>query len=214
MNHNALIIAGGWEGHQPAITAKILGDVLQEHNVHVDYMDALEDLAAKDRLKVDLIVMNWTMGHIPTNALENLLLTVEAGAGIAGLHGGMGDAFRDQPAYQYMVGGQWVAHPGDDGVEYRVHIVDHDSPITRGLNDFDVVSEQYYMHVDPAIHVLATTSFPRAEMPVAWTTSYGAGRVFYCSLGHSPSIVRMQPVLTMVERGMMWALVQREANAI
>ncbi|PSR22438.1 MAG: hypothetical protein C7B45_06885 [Sulfobacillus acidophilus] len=212
MEHKAVIVAGGWEGHQPTVTAKILADVLQEHDVQVEYMEALEELNVAERLNVDLIVMNWTMGHIPDNALENLLDAVQAGVGIAGLHGGMGDAFRDQPAYQYMVGGQWVAHPGDDGVAYRVHIVDHESPITRGLNDFDVVSEQYYMHVDPAIHVLATTTFPQAEMPVAWTTRYGAGRVFYCSLGHSPNIVRMEPVLTMMERGMMWALRQREVN--
>ena len=79
------------------------------------------------------------------------------------------------------------------------------SPITAGLSDFEVTSEQYLMHVDPGNTVLATTLFGDTVMPVTWTKRYGKGRVFYCSLGHQAATVRMPPVLTMVTRGLVWA---------
>lgn len=130
-----------------------------------------------------MIVPNWTQGTIEQDQLQPLLKAVEQGTGLAGLHGGMGDSFRMEVDYQFMVGGQWVAHPGNDGVEYKVHIKDPDHPLTEGMEDFTVVSEQYYMHVDPAIHVHATTRFPVAEgpyqtngevdMPVVWTKKNG-----------------------------------------
>ncbi|MCY0900276.1 MAG: ThuA domain-containing protein [Firmicutes bacterium] len=210
----ALIVSGGWSGHHPIVVGQLLGEFLEAEGVKVEHVYALEELAVPARLQVDLIVMNWTMGQISSEALDHLLTAVHEGTGLAGLHGGMADAFRDQPAYQFMVGGQWVEHPGGDGMAYRVHIVDRDSPIMAGISDFDVVTEQYYLHIDPAIHVLATTTFPQCEMPVAWTTRYGAGRVFYCALGHHPDIVRMPPVATLMARGMRWAMrvPRRSAN--
>jgi hypothetical protein len=114
-----------------------------------------------------------------------------------------------------MTGGQWVAHPGNDGTKYHVNIGPAKSPITDGLKDFDVSSEQYYMHVDPAVKVLATTEFPVADgphapngkvaMPVVWTKLYGKGRVFYNSLGHQANIVESEPCLTLMKRGLLWA---------
>ena len=114
-----------------------------------------------------------------------------------------------------MTGGQWVAHPGNDGVKYRVKIGPNRSPITEGISDFDVASEQYYMHIDPAVKVLATTHMPVAdgphmpngdlEMPVVWIKQYGKGRVFYDSLGHQANIVEAEPNLTLMRRGFNWA---------
>ena len=115
-----------------------------------------------------------------------------------------------------MTGGQWVAHPGGDGVPYRVNVRRGSSPITEGIEDFDVKSEQYYMHVDPANEVLATTRFPvipgphdvnkPVDMPVAWTRLWGKGRVFYSSLGHHDDVFDNSPsAAVLMERGMLWA---------
>jgi type 1 glutamine amidotransferase len=127
----------------------------------------------------------------------------------------MCDSFRDCTDWQFLTGGQWVAHPGDDGVRYAVQISDAKHPITQGISDFEVESEQYYMHVDPAVRVLATTKFPVANgphvtngefhMPVVWTKMYGSGRVFYCSLGHKRSVLEMEPVRELMRRGFGWA---------
>jgi len=206
----ALIVQGGWDGHYPKETSAIMAEALRGQGFEVEVADTLDALRDGERLKqLNLIVPQWTMGHIEADQLNPLLEAVRSGVGLGGIHGGMGDAFREQTEYQFAVGGQWVAHPGGI-VTYSVHIEDEPSPITQDLEDFEVTSEQYYMHVDPAIEVLATTVFEGiAEkpvvMPVTWTKTYGEGRVFYCSLGHTPDVLELPPVLTMVTRGLLWA---------
>jgi type 1 glutamine amidotransferase len=135
---------------------------------------------------------------------------------LAGCHGGMCDAFRDATEWQFMTGGQWVAHPGNDGTLYTVNIRKNcSSPIVDGLDDFSLKSEQYYVHVDPAVNVLATTRFPTAkgyhatngavDVPVAWTKMWGFGRVFYSSLGHHDDVFDIFQAQEMMLRGMLWA---------
>ncbi len=203
----ALIVQGGWQGHEPKQVSEVLARALRENGFEVEVSDTLDSFKDEERLSsLDLIVPEWTMGAIEREQLPPLLAAVRSGVGIAGVHGGMGDAFRYETEYQYMVGGQWVAHPGGDGVEYEVHIEDVPSPITEGLDDFSVCSEHYYMHVDPGNQVLATTRFGDVIMPVAWTKTYGRGRVFYCSLGHVAQVFDQAPeILTLVTRGMLWA---------
>ncbi|WP_438449383.1 ThuA domain-containing protein [Gorillibacterium sp. sgz5001074] len=202
----ALIVQGGWDGHQPKEVSEILAGLLREEGFEVEISDTLDAFLDVDKLKaLDLIVPVWTMGSITKEQLNPLLEAVRSGVGIAGCHGGLGDSFRNETEFQYMVGGQWVAHPGNDGVHYKVCIKDKNNPLMAGLDDFDVVSEQYYMHVDPANQVLAVTYFGETEMPVVWTKQYGEGRVFYCSLGHQANIVAMPEVLTIMRRGMVWA---------
>jgi type 1 glutamine amidotransferase len=142
---------------------------------------------------------------------------VEAGVGLSGCHGGMCDAFRMDTEWQFMTGGQWVAHPGNDMVKYRVTIDrSNPHPITDGLPDFDVVSEQYYLHTDPCNNVLAYTEFPNAVapgphdrnnglVPQVWTRSWGEGRVFYTALGHHRDTLEPETPREMVRRGCLWA---------
>ena len=209
----ALIVCGGWEGHEPREFADHYATVLRDEGFEVDVsgsLDALVDANALGRLR--LIVPIWTMGEIGPDPLRGLLDAVAGGVGLAGFHGGMGDAFRAATDFQWMVGGQFVAHP-DNVKDYDVTIVDRESPITRGLADFAVTSEQYYMHVDPSNDVLATTTFhpssaPWAEgvvMPVVWTRRWGAGHVFYSSLGHSTTELAVPEVGEIQRRGMLWA---------
>jgi type 1 glutamine amidotransferase len=124
----------------------------------------------------------------------------------------MCDAFREATEYQFMCGGQWVAHPGNI-IGYRVNILRRDDPVMRGIDDFDYRSEQYYMHVDPSNQVLATTTFsgehaPWIEgvvMPVVWKRQHGAGRVFYSALGHVAAEFDVPQMRTVFKRGMLWA---------
>ena len=204
----ALIVRGGWEGHEPRQVGDILAKALRDSGFEVEIAETLDAFKDPQKLNgLDLLVPIWTMGAIEREQLTPLLEAVKGGVGIAGVHGGMGDAFRQQTEYQYMCGGQWVAHPGGDGVEYVVHIKKNTpSTIIEGLTDMTVKSEQYYMHVDPAVCVLATTQFGDVSMPVAWTKMYGKGRVFYCSLGHVAQVFEQDPqILTLVTRGMIWA---------
>ena len=203
----ALIVYGGWQGHEPGPVSEVLAKALTDSGAEVERRDTLEAFnELEPLLALDLIVPIWTMGKITGDQCKNLCEAVEKGVGLAGCHGGMGDAFRDATTYQFMVGGQWVAHPGDI-CEYRVHVVDHADPITAGIDHFQVVSEQYYMHVDPSNHVLATTTFEfnGCTMPVAWKRKRGEGRVFYSSLGHVAKDFGVPEALTIITRGMLWA---------
>ena len=213
----ALIFFGGWAGHDPVGVSARFEKILLSHGFKVDRVEGVECLSDADALAAyDLIVPCVTMGSISAEQEKNVADAVARGAGLCGCHGGMCDAFRGATTWQFMTGGQWVSHPGNDGVKYTVNICDTSSPIVEGMSDFEVVSEQYYLHVDPAIEVLATTHFPIAdgphtpnkpiEMPVAWTKRWGEGRVFYCSLGHNDGIFEKYPQATlMMERGMLWA---------
>lgn len=202
---SALIVQGGWEGHEPEEVSRILGNVLEENGFEVEISDTLDSYRDVDKLKkLDLIVPCWTMGSIEQDQLKPLLKAVSCGIGIAGLHGGMCDSFRQETEYQYMTGGQFVAHPGGI-VTYTVHIVDPEHPLTRGIKDFTVTTEQYYMHVDPASFVLTTANFGDVVMPVSWIKMWGKGRVFYSSLGHDAEGVRQVEVQDLTKRGMLWA---------
>ncbi len=203
----ALIVWGGWDGHEPQPVAEIFAAQLRRNDFEVEVSDTLDSFKDADKLKqLDLIVPQWTMGTIEREQLAGVLEAVNGGVGIAGVHGGMGDAFRQACEWQFMVGGQWVAHPGGI-IDYRVHVVDHLDCVTAGLDHFDMHSEQYYMHVDPSNHVLATTTFEvnGCTMPVAWKRMSGAGRVFYSSLGHVAKDFEVPEALTIITRGMLWA---------
>lgn len=206
----ALIVWGGWDGHQPKQVAELFRAALAGKGFEVEVSDTLDAYRDEAKLKsLNLIVPCWTMGKIEKEQLKPLLAAVDSGVGIAGCHGGMCDSFRNETEYQFMTGGQWVAHPGNDGIEYMVNMNPAEkSEITKGIADFQVKSEQYYMHVDPAVRVLATTTFPaynNVKMPVVWTKTWGKGKVFYCSLGHQANIVAMPPVTELMTRGFVWA---------
>lgn len=209
----ALIVWGGWEGHEPKQCAEIFAPWLQSQGYEVIVSNTLDTYTDKDLMQsLNLIVPIWTMGTITPEQEAGLLDAVRGGVGIAGWHGGMGDSFRNNTEYQFMVGGQWVAHPGNI-IDYEVNIIKPEDPIVAGLSDFWMHSEQYYMHVDPSNEVLATTTFSGEHcewiagtvMPVVWKRRYGKGRVFYSSLGHVAKDFEVPEALEIMKRGMLWA---------
>ncbi len=208
----ALIFHGGWEGHFPRLVAERLKAALERRapGLRADLADALSCLDDAGALRgYRLIVPCWTMGTLSEAQSKNLLAAVRAGTGLGGLHGGMGDAFRGNLDYEWMVGGHFVGHPhvGD----YAVRLTARTSPITDGLPpEIPYRSEQYYLLVDPGIEVLAEALYEyegrRCVMPVAWTKAWGAGRVFYSALGHEPrEFDAHPPAFELALRGLLWA---------
>lgn len=211
----ALMVWGGWNGHEPQQCVDIFAPVLRDAGYDVEISDSLAVYTDAAKMQaLSLVVPVWTMGEISGEQCKGLLSAIRSGVGVAGWHGGMGDSFRQNVDYQFMVGGQWVSHPGGI-VDYEVNIIDHRDPITAGLQDFAMNSEQYYMHVDPSNEVLATTTFSGAHgdvpwikgcvMPTVWKRQWGAGRVFYTSLGHVAKDFAVPEVREIVRRGMLWA---------
>ena len=216
-----LFVWGGWMGHEPDKCRDIFVPWMKSEGADVTVSDTLASYVNLDiKNNFDLIVQAWTMGTIEGEQEKALLEAVKNGTGLTGWHGGLGDSFRNNTEYHFMVGGQWVAHPGGV-IDYRVNIADHSDPVTRGVSDFDMHSEEYYMHVDPNVKVLATTTFTGkyadwidgCVMPVAWKKMYGKGRIFYSSLGHVASDFNIPQALEIQKRGILWASMSKYAPA-
>lgn len=210
---SALMVWGGWDGHEPKQCVERFAPFLQEQGFDVEISDTMAVYEDADKMQaLSLVVPCWTMGTFAGEQEKGLLAAIKSGVGIAGWHGGMCDSFRNSTDYQWMTGGQWVAHPGNK-VEYMVNIVKPEDPIVAGLSDFKMHSEQYYLHVDPSNEVLATTTFAGVNspwtagtvMPVAWKRMWGTGKVFYSSLGHVAADFDVPEAFEIMKRGMLWA---------
>jgi type 1 glutamine amidotransferase len=212
MSKQALIVWGGWEGHTPERSAGIARDLLKGRGFDVSVETSTKAFAQADLGRFDLIVPMITMSTIEKEEVVALCAAVRAGSGLAGCHGMMCDAFRNETEYQFMTGGQWVSHPGNI-IDYTVNITRRDDPIMAGIADFPYKSEQYYMHVDPSNEVLATTTFTDEHfegisgvvMPVVWKRRYGKGRVFYSALGHTADEFAVPQMRSIFESGLLWA---------
>lgn len=218
MPKKALFVIGGWDGHTPKQSAELFAKVLTDKGYQVELSETLDAYLDKDKLaSMDLIVPTWTMGTITNDQVKGLLDAISSGVGLAGWHGCMCDSFRNNTTYQWMTGGQWVAHPGNCIPTYRVNIKDSSHPVTKGLSDFDLLNtEQYYMHVDPGVKVLATTTFSGQHgdptlypagtvMPYVWTRAWGKGKVFYAAWGHTFKDFDIPEAKEIMTRGLLWA---------
>ena len=211
-NKTVLIFWGGWDGHTPERSALVVKGLLEGHGFSVTLEQGTACLARLDLTAFNLIVPMITMSAIEKAEVDALCAAVRGGVGLGGMHGQMCDAFRNETEYQFMTGGQWVSHPGNI-IDYHVDVAKPDDPVMQGLQRFPYRSEQYYMHVDPAIDVLATTTFDGTHcdwvkgvtMPVVWKKIYGRGRVFYSALGHTADEFAVPQMRTMLERGLLWA---------
>ncbi|GLY08503.1 ThuA domain-containing protein [Actinoplanes sp. NBRC 101535] len=207
------MVRGGWTGHEPIACTELFRDFLEEHGFEVRTAENLDVYTDTSLLAgIDLIIQSWSGGRLTPEQEDGLVTRIRSGAGFAGWHGGVVATGYEAPRYQFMVGGRFLCHPGGF-VEHTVDITGA-HPITAGLSSFDVRTEQYHCHVDPALEVLATTTFaghPEAPetagtvMPVVWTRRFGAGRVFVSTLGHSPADLLIPQTRTLTERGLLWA---------
>lgn len=207
----ALIVWGGWPGHEPKQGAAAVAAMLRAAGLDVVVEEGTAALADPAVRSLDLVVPVCTMMTAQKAEIENLCAAVETGVGLGGYHG-MADAFRSESRYQFMVGGQFVAHPGNV-IDYRVEVARPDDPVMQGIEGFAYRSEQYYLHVDPSNEVLATTRFSGEHaawtegvvMPVVWKRRHGRGRVFYSSLGHVAAELEHPQARRILERGLLWA---------
>lgn len=218
---NILFVYGGMKGHKPAESVDLMVPKLRAEGANVKIYNKLSVYTNEKLMsETDLIIQTWTSGKITKKQFEGLQNAVMNGTGLAGWHGGLGDAFRDNLKFQFMVGGQFLSHPGGD-IDHSITIIDNNDPITNGLEDFDLKkTEQYYMLIDPNIKVLAISEFERenyekpgkhenkitgSTMPVVWKKNYGKGRIFYSSIGHYLTEFKVPEVMTMQMRGFRWA---------
>jgi type 1 glutamine amidotransferase len=225
----ALVVRGGWEGHQPVEATDLFIPYLEKQGFTVRVADSPAPYAdAALMAGTDLVVQCMTMSTIEKDQLAGLIAAVEAGTGLAGWHGGIADSYRASSDYLQLIGGQFAAHaarsaPGERTGEQSDNYVPHritmtpaaaDHPITRGIGDFDLVTEQYWVLTDDYVDVLATTTTAvrpwgawhrPITAPAVWTRRWGRGRIFVATPGHRVDVLQDPNVRTIVERGLLWA---------
>jgi len=200
---NTLVFAGGaihdWKG----CSREIIKSLSQKDDFKVTVVeDDLEALVAPNLDPYDLIVFYYTVGEISDAQKNGLLNHIASGKGYVGIHSAA-DSFRGCPEYQAMVGGHFTTHPHYR--EYQVSIVDSENPITKGLVEFNVTDEQYILDYDKRVNVLASALYQGEIMPVAWTKSWGDGRIFYLALGHDAAACQHENFSILLQRGAVWA---------
>jgi uncharacterized protein len=225
---NALVVRGGWNGHQPIETTDLFIPYLRASGYDVRVEESPKIYADPDYMAtVDLILQCNTMATIEKDEFEGLRAAVAAGTGMAGWHGGIADSYRNNADYLHLIGGQFACHPGkhpdqrigdasDNFLTYTVNMLPGaaDHPITAGLADFELTTEQYWVLSDDYIDVLATTTLPAREWdawhrpvvsPAVWTRQWGRGKIFVATPGHTVEVLQDPNVRTIIERGMLWA---------
>ena len=208
----ALIVWGGWDGHKPRETAEVLRRILLTHGYDVVVASDVAALGAPDVGTMDLIIPYLTNAEIEKPVAQALAAAVRAGSGLGGHHAALATSFRSSTEFHFLSGVQWVAHPGNT-IDFRVDVTRPDDPVMAGIEGFGYRSEQYYLHYDPSVEILATTTFSGEHdpattgvtMPVVFKRRFGAGRVFYLALGHTPDELEHPAVRTILERGLLWA---------
>ena len=224
----ALIVRGGWDGHQPVETTNLFAHFLQENGFEVQIEESSKVYANASVMDdIDLIVQANTMNSIEQDELKGLVSAVTSGTGLAGWHGGIADSYRNSPSYLHMIGGQFAHHPAvspelrrgeqsDNYIPYTINIVPErrSHPIVESIDDFDLITEQYWVLTDSLSDVLATTTIAAREFdhwhqpvtcPAVWTRQWGKGRVFVSTPGHRLEVVENPSVRTIIERGLLWA---------
>ncbi|MBP2705075.1 ThuA domain-containing protein [Microbispora sp. RL4-1S] len=221
------MVRGGWEGHVPVPATELFIPFLEKQGFDVVRADSPAPYADSAFMSgVDLVVQCYTMGTIEPAEVRGLEAAIRAGTGMAGWHGGIADSFRSSSEYLHLIGGQFACHPGKaeepDGSEghyfvpYTVNMLPEASahPITAGIGDFSLVTEQYWVLTDDYVDVLATTTQRvrpwdpwqrEVTSPAIWTRRWGTGKIFVTTPGHNLDVLRNDNVRTIIERGMLWA---------
>ncbi|MER5999232.1 ThuA domain-containing protein [Nonomuraea angiospora] len=224
----ALVVRGGWEGHVPVEATELFVPFLEKQGFEVHRAESPAPYADSAFMSgIDLIVQCYTMGTIEREELSGLEAAIRAGTGMAGWHGGIADSYRNSSDYLHLIGGQFACHPGkdpagregtqaDNFVPYTVNMLPEAAthPITEGIADFDLVTEQYWVLADDYIDVLATTTqqvrpwdpwHREVTSPAIWTRRWGNGKIFVTTPGHSLDVLQNDSVRIIIERGMLWA---------
>lgn len=207
----ALVVWGGMALHTPERSALVVRELLEAAGFAVTVTPDYEALGAEDVGSNDLVVPVITDGVLAPEKMANLVAAIRAGTGLAGFHMGLATSFRSSVPFRYAASVYWVQHPGNI-ITYSVDVTRGDHPIMAGIESFEHRSEQYYLNYDPAVEVLATTTFSGefhpwrkdVVMPVVFTTLHDRGRVFYSSLGHTADEL-VGPVREILRRGLLWA---------
>ena len=174
-------------------TGKIEPELVKEKSILSS--DALNDYEA---------IIVYTQGGKLTEREENGLLSfVQKGKGLLGIHSAS-DSFKENKEYIKMLGSEFIGHARP--YEFNVYIKDKTHFISQRLSEFKVFDELYLLKNEPDINIVLTAHWQGKMVPIAYTKSYGDGRVGYIALGHGLEAFTNPSFQKLVLRGLEWVL--------
>ena len=213
-----LMVTGqDYPGHVWRETAPALRQLLEQDKRFavriIEDPHTLDSAVLTNYAAVLLHFMNWESPAPGVAARENLRRYVENGGGLMSVHFACGAWHNEWPEFQNLVGRVWYGSgPGkrqhDPRGKFTVQIVDRDHAVTRGLKDFDTDDELYTcLAGDAPVHLLAQakSKVDNRDYPMAFTHTYGKGRVFLTTLGHDVQAFTNSCVPQLLRQGCAWA---------
>lgn len=211
---SVLIVTGvDHPAHDWKAKSAALVEILElDPRLSVSIAEDPEYLASDEIFKHDVILLNFyspRKNYPGAKSRKNLRRFVhDKGKGLFVLHFACG-AFPDWEEYVKMAGRIWdCKNTHDQRRPFDVEVTDPSHPITKGLKTLKADDELYTcLTGETPVHQLAKARSRKTDSdhPMAFTLSYGMGRVFHTPLGHDVRSLRMPDVANMIRRGCLWA---------
>lgn len=205
------------------LTEEILPAIGRKYNAFdVDITRDASILTVQTLARYDAVIF-FTTGELPMNASQRtaFLQFIRRGGGFVGIHSAT-DTFYEWPEYGELIGGYFDNHPWRKEVAIRIE--DRDHPATRHLGSSFRINDEVYqfkswdrdrvdvlMSLDTASVDTAKDTVHRTDndFALAWSRSYGDGRVFYTALGHEDAVWHDERFQQLVVNGIVWAMGDR-----
>ncbi|MGE3267435.1 MAG: ThuA domain-containing protein [Chloroflexota bacterium] len=213
----ALVTATAGYYHQSIPTARRVMHELCQRDGHLAVGTVIEDVHALPSLtpkllaEHDVLCLLSTSGELPLDPVQQstILEFVAGGKAFVGIHAAAA-TLKDWVAYGEMLGGAFKMHP--PALSFQVVVEDQSHPSTRHLPPtFGVLDELYTFTANPrdASHILLRAESGAAgqdgDLPLAWTRTYGEGRVYYNALGHFDADWERAEYQAQILGGLRWA---------
>ncbi len=213
----ALVLWGGYPGHQPEEAVERFVPFLKNGGFDVVVANDLAAYAdARLMSGLSLILQNWTKGDLTPDQFQGLSDAVRSGAGLVGWHGGLCDAFRHMPEYQFMTGGSGSLTRAEARLA-TPSILRQAPPRIRSWPDWahstsfpssttwQSTRRSRYSRQPRSAGGAEAPWINEAVIPAVWRRRWDHGRVFYMSWGHQASDFDVEPARVIAERGLLWA---------
>ena len=203
--------------HEPGYSLPALRLVFEATGVTPHFTVDVRALSAENLSKVDLLVI-FRDGLLRPNADSDsnyIWMTPEQESAVVdyvnnsgaflNLHNSMGLYPKDGP-YLDLVGGHYIGHGPLE--RFRVEVVDHDHPITQGVEDFSIADEQHTPPYDKDKVNLLLQSRADGAKPAAagWYYEPGRGRLCHLAPGHTREAIFHPMYQRLLRNAVNWCL--------
>jgi type 1 glutamine amidotransferase len=130
---------------------------------------------------------------------------VRAGGALVGLHAGL-SSYGHDGEYGRTTHGSFINHPVEHP-DFLVRRTRAAHQITRGMKEFSIRDEMYFVRVDSGQTTILMESWSPdyGSSAAAWAHQIGKGRVFCFTPGHRDEVLASPAYLAVLRNGLRWA---------